>query len=428
MNLESDLPINHRNHQIERMSEIYFDSIFPTNWIKNRFHPDYGTDLNCEIVNNNGVTGLNFTVQLKGKETDGNKTEVVISNLKRSTINRWFNRLEPTMVIVYLVDEREAYWIWFESNIVDLTSDNKTFTVKIPRTNKFSQINWEDIREQIETIFSRKNMLYEYPKIDSTNDKAWKLYFAKKFTDALPLLKEISKVKSNGDLWNAIALCQYDLFHYQEALISINKSIEFGENFANLSNKAAILTEQGFLNNDKLKIEQSVEIYARLLKMNKHSASTYYNYGSALTKLSKYEEAKILLQKAVEINPNNPTFWNNLGNVFMNLGEYKNEMICYDKALRLNPELPETLFTKGSSLFKNFGKVDEGLKLMLEASKLGSRHEFDFPYLFWWIAEAYLFKNDLDHAVTWNRKGLDVFSTDKYLLEQNQRLSKKRKS
>lgn len=424
MDLDSELPNNHRNHQLERLSEIYFDSIFPTTWIKNKFQIDYGTDYNCEIAReiDNGVTGMNFTVQMKGKETESNLGEITVSGVKRSTINRWLNRLEPTMIVVYLEDEKEAYWIWFENNTVDLTHDYKTFTIKLPRANRLSQISWKEISEELKIIFSRKNLLYEYPKIDDTNEKAWALYFEKRYEEALPLLKEISKEKPNGELWNAIALCQYILFSYQEAFININKSIEFGENFMNLSNKAAILTEQGFSTKDELKIQQAIEIYERLLKMTEASAITYYNYGSALTKVGTYENAKTLLQKAIELDSNNPTFWNNLGNVYMHLEQHQLEMICYDNALQLNPELPETLFTKGSSLFKNFGQVEVGLALMLKASELSTRYQFDFPYLFWWISEAYTYKNETDNAILWNKKGLNTFSTDPYLLEQNQRL------
>lgn len=422
MNLDTELPNNHRNHQLERLSEIYFDSVFPTSWVKNKFHADYGTDYNCEISIGNRVTGMNFTVQMKGKETETSKNEVSASNIKRSTINRWLNRLEPTMVVIYLEDEKEAYWIWFANNTVDLSLNNKTFTIKIPRENKLSQINWLEISKELETIFSRKNLLYEYPKVDETNEIAWKLYFEKKYEEALPFLKEISKTKSDGNLWNAIALCQFILFNYQEALINVNKAIDQGENFMNLSNKAAILTEQGISNHDELKVEQAIAIYNRLLKMNEASASTYYNYGSALTKLAKYEDALILLEQAVKLEPTNPTFWNNLGNVWMHLGGHQNEMICYDKALHINPELQEALFSKGSSLFKNFGKVDEGLALMLKASEINNRHELDFPYLFWWIAEAYHYKNDFINARNWNKKGLNMFSTDIYLLEQKDRL------
>lgn len=424
MDLNADLPNNHRNHQLERLSEIYFDSVFPTHWIKNKFHADYGIDFNCEITReiDHGVTGMNFTIQMKGKETEFNKNEVTVSNIKRSTINRWLNRLEPTMVVVYLDDEKEAFWIWFENNTVDLSHDNKTFTIKIPRGNKLSKINWLKISKEIEIIFSRKHLLYQYPMIDDTNEKAWKLYFDKKYEEALPHLKKISKTTNDGNIWNAIAMCHYILFNYQEALINVNKSIELGENYVNLSNKAAILTEQGILKHEELKIEQAILIYERLLKMDEVSASTYYNYGSALTKAAKYEDALTLLEKAVKLEPTNPTFWNNLGNVWMHLGVHRNEMICYDKALQINPELQEALFSKGSSLFKNFGQVDEGLALMLKASETNTRHELDFPNLFWWISEAYNYKNDIVNARDWNRKGLNAFSTDKYLLEQKHRL------
>lgn len=106
----------------------------------------------------------------------------------------------------------------------------------------------------------------------------------------------------------------------------------------------------------------------------------------------------------------------------MNIGEHIKEMMCYDKALILNPNQAETLFSKGSSLFRYFGKTDEGLILMLDAAKKTNRYEIDNPYFFFWIAEAYLYKNDWNNAKNWNERGLIYFSDNIYLLNQKSRL------
>jgi hypothetical protein len=82
-----DLPTRHRNHEIETLSERYFKNCIPVSWVVNSFNIDYGTDYNCEIGEDRGVTGINFTVQLKGKETEVNKDNILVS-LKRSTLNR----------------------------------------------------------------------------------------------------------------------------------------------------------------------------------------------------------------------------------------------------------------------------------------------------------------------------------------------------
>lgn len=136
----------------------------------------------------------------------------------------------------------------------------------------------------------------------------------------------------------------------------------------------------------------------------------------------------LLIQIAVSfalrsINPNKPEVWNNLANSYMHLQVFNLQMLCYDKALQINPNLPEALFSKGSSLFKYYGKVEEGLKLMLQSLEKSNRHEIDNPNVFFWISEAYLSKKDFKNAKAWNNKGLLFFPIDSFLSSQKKRIS-----
>lgn len=71
-------PDRHRNHEIETLSDRYLNSIIPISWVVNKFTVDYGTDYNCEISLDGKVSGINFTIQLKGKEADkGDRKSVV---------------------------------------------------------------------------------------------------------------------------------------------------------------------------------------------------------------------------------------------------------------------------------------------------------------------------------------------------------------
>lgn len=422
--MEEELPNKHRNHEIEKLSERYFTSLFPIEWIHNSFKTDYGTDYNCEIVKNRGVTGITFSVQLKGKETEKNSDYITISNIKRSTINRWLNKLEPTLLIVYIVDENESYWQWFENNTVDLTLYNKTFSIKISRENRLSSIDWKIIEQNVTAIFSQRYLIYDFPTKKQANQKAWDLYFEGHLEQALLLFHKIVKSDNDSLIWNAIANCEYELFNYQKALISVNKALALEENNKIISlTKASILTEQGAIENNKAKIENALSIYKKLIDDNYSSPTLFYNYASALIKNGDYKNSIPEFIKALNLNPNNSQIWNNLGNAYMNLGHHQLEMECYEKALILNPNQPETLFSKGSSLFRFLGDVDKGLELMLKASEVTQRYEFDLPYLYFWISEAYISKNELLEAINWNKKGLNIFSTDEYLLNQQNKIT-----
>ena len=317
---------------------------------------------------------------------------------------------------------------WFTlTGSSNLTSNNKTYTIQLSRENKLSTIDWSLIESYVTKIFNKRYRIYDFPTNEKANQKAWDLYFDGEIEQALPIFKKILRKDSeNALIWNALAICQYELFDYQKALLSINRALEIEEDNKDINlTKASILTEQGGVENDKGKIENALIIYRKLIKNKHYSSTLFYNYASALTKIGDYSNSIPEFEKALSLNPNKPQIWNNLGNAYMNLGIHSFEMLCYDKALLLNPNQPETLFSKGSSLFRYFGKVDKGLELMLKASKKTQRYEYDLPYLYFWIAEAYLEKGNFKEAINWNKKGLNIFSTDKYLLHQHSRIKSK---
>ncbi len=326
------------------------------------------------------------------------------------------------MLVVYVVEENEAYWSWFEQHYLDLTLKNQTFNIGISRQNKLSEIDWETIEHYVEQIFSRKHLLYEFP--NEINSRVCTLYFSGRFEEALPGLKELSKSHNDCNIWTAISVCEYQLLHYQQALIAINRALEIDNNYIVLLNKAAILTEQGLANNDPTKVEQALGLYKAIVEDGIVSDTVFYNYANALSKFAKYDLAVEYFEASVSINPNNAEVWSNYGNVCGYVGNVDLAISCFDKALTLDPNLPEALFSKGSLLFKEYRLADEALKLMLQSAELSSRYELDFPYFFYWISEAFLFKGDYKNAQEWNRRGLNIFSTNNYLLEQKKRIER----
>lgn len=417
-----ELPNRHRNHIIESLSDRFMRKYIPIEWVLNQFQIDYGTDYNCEITTVNGVTGNNFTIQLKGKEIELNKEKIKI-NLKRTTITRWLKRLEPTMIIVYICDEDEAFWMWFDNDTVDLTKNNTSFLVSVDRQNSLSKTLWSEVSKYIENIFLRKHLLYETPKISSKNEEAWKSFADENYEKAVFLFKEaLEETPLDISMLEGIAISQYRNHNYLNALVNISKAIELKTNDNYLLIQASILTEKGFLERDQNQIREAIKIYSHLFSQGYSSYYLHYNFGSALTKMKKYDDSIIHYELAVAIDRNKPEVWNNLANSYLNLGMHEKEMECYDNALQLNPNLAESIFSKGSSLFRYFGKLEQGLELMLLATTKTSRHEVDNPYVFFWIAESYIKKGDLKNAKYWNKRGLMFFPIDKFLLDQKERI------
>lgn len=416
------LPLRNRSHELETISENYFKNNIPTSWIVNKPALDYGTDYDCEIVIDNEVTGMTFLVQLKATQEEVNEKYVKVI-LKKTTINRWLVKLNPTILIAYVDNEKEAYWMWFEDNKVDLTLKNKTYTINIPKLNKLSTFNWNECIKYVENIFKKRYLLHSIPNVINRNGEAWKFYVEENYQKALTIFYEIlDDDLNNTQILEVASLCEYKIFNYQKALILINRALDIQNNESFRLNKASILTEQGNINNDKFKINEAITIFKDLINDNYISDTIYYNLGSALSRNGDYRDSIEYFKKAIQLNPNKVEIWNNLGNSYMNLNIHTLEMECYEKALSINPEQPETLFSMGSSMFKFFGIKDKSLELMLKAASLTDRYEYDNPNFFFWIAQIYIARSEIDKAKEWNKRGLKHFSSDTYLIEQSKKI------
>jgi tetratricopeptide (TPR) repeat protein len=416
-------PDRHRNHEIETLSDRFLNNKIPISWVINKFTVDYGTDYNCEISLEGKVSGINFTIQLKGKETDTGKGFILIKNIKRTTINRWINRLEPTMIVAYIVNENEAYWTWFDKNMVDLTKNNKIFQIKIPRDKPYSKIDWESVTSYLIKVFKRKNLLYDIPEKDE-NEDVWSLFFDKKFDKALTIFKDLAKSQNDALILNALAVCHYELYQYREALIAINEAIALKDSKSLYLNKASILTELGTLNKDKHILFQAIDIYKNLMDNEEISEELIYNYSNALRAVGDFESARLLLDEVIQMNPNNAQAWKNLGSIFWEYGMHNKELDCYNKALNIQPDLQEALFSKGLTLYKAFGETEKGIDFMIRSTKISDRFKFDFPHVYFWIAEAFLTIKLIKDAKKWNLMGLDIVPSDIPLLKQKNRIEK----
>jgi len=421
-----NLPIRPRNHILETISENYLRTQIPPEWILSKSEIDYGTDFNCEVSIENQVIGTNFSIQLKAKEKDENETFVLVKKLKKGTINRWLKRLEPTAIVVYVEELKEAFWTWIEKDTFDLTKKNKTYQIKIPKTNILSLTDWKKLHADVEIIFSKRYRLYELPKniTKIEEQETWNLYINHNYPLALLGFNKLIKIDSENPLfWNSIAICEYQLYNYKKALIAINKALELKDDNSIRLNKASILTEYGTELQDDHLLELAIKEYNQLLPDN-FDNNVLYNYANCQKALKQFVVAKDSYEKSLQINPNNAKAWKNLGSVYFELQNHNLEIVCYDNALEIEPNLSEAIFSKGVTTFKIFGKTEQGLELMIKAEKLDANknYELSFPYVYFWIAEAYLDLKNIEKASKWNKKGLTINPIDNYFIQQSDRI------
>ena len=114
-----------------------FTANCPAEWIVSSIHPDYGLDLRIEITKDTAVTGEEFYVQIKGKQSirplSNGKVEVQIS---QPTINYWLGKLNPVLIVLVDVPNKCFWFDWLE-NAYENYPNSKEEQANVPLTLRF---------------------------------------------------------------------------------------------------------------------------------------------------------------------------------------------------------------------------------------------------------------------------------------------------
>lgn len=148
-------PIRHENHTLEEKSIIFFRNYLPNDWNVNSIDRDYGQDLNIEIAEDGVYRGLEFIVQLKSSHLPDINGDDERQTLRVATYNYLWDNLRVVLLVKFVEEENEAYWILLK-DVPEPSQDNETFTVRIPRQNRLTELNWNEIADYVRAITHRK--------------------------------------------------------------------------------------------------------------------------------------------------------------------------------------------------------------------------------------------------------------------------------
>ena len=147
-------PIRHDTHNLEALSERFFENSLPTNWVSERITNDYGVDLRVDIFESKRATGLEFLVQLKSS-TRATKGRIERLRLRLATYNYLVNKLQVVMLVKYIEETNEAYWILLR-DVPPPDQTRQTFTIQIPKANTLSTISWVNIKNHVHKVTEDK--------------------------------------------------------------------------------------------------------------------------------------------------------------------------------------------------------------------------------------------------------------------------------
>ena len=143
------------SHQIEDESIAYFARHLPRGWTCDRPQHDYGVDLRIGLATDGYVNGQQMVVQLKASQSAPSGEDVVFI-IEVQTLNYLRDMLEVALLVKYIADEGEAYWLLLKDFESMPSEDQKTVTVRIPRANRVSGDPWAAIARHVAAVHHRK--------------------------------------------------------------------------------------------------------------------------------------------------------------------------------------------------------------------------------------------------------------------------------
>lgn len=149
--MEHRYPQRPRAHELEDDSGNYFRRKLPLDWTCDVPQHDYGVDFRVGLAQDGRVNGQQMIVQLKAAENSDNPDYVAVKlNVRTLVLLR--DMLEVAMLVKYIAAEKEAYWLLLKDFLIQPRENQKTITVRIPKTNRLSECPWVAVAEHVRSV------------------------------------------------------------------------------------------------------------------------------------------------------------------------------------------------------------------------------------------------------------------------------------
>jgi len=151
------MPRQNKSQEIGRMGERWFVSQLPPNWIFQPPLDDVGVDGVVVICEAGSLNGAEFRVQIKSSaKWIIRNNSIVLTGLKRSTIQYWVTGFTPTLIIAYETSSNRGFCAWANQILAlrteELVEDQGSITLEIPMRMPIDSGVWDTVRTQISGI------------------------------------------------------------------------------------------------------------------------------------------------------------------------------------------------------------------------------------------------------------------------------------
>ena len=114
------------------------------------------------------------------------------------------------------------------------------------------------------------------------------------------------------------------------------------------------------------KIENAIQCYQEVLKIDDEIAQAYINIGCAYVNNKRPKDGIPFLEKAVKLNPKVASIYSNLGNAYYMMGNKEKSLEYFDKAEKLDPSLSGALSSKAAA-YMDSGKPEAAILSLIKS-------------------------------------------------------------
>lgn len=105
-------------HRLEYESQLAFRNLLPSAWIVRDKIPDYGVDIEVEIVEGNKVANKVLWVQIKAKECVKKRSDGIISFSMETKHLKHYESCQLPMIIVLWVKCENTFYCLFAQKFI----------------------------------------------------------------------------------------------------------------------------------------------------------------------------------------------------------------------------------------------------------------------------------------------------------------------
>ena len=142
--MATKFPRRSDSHQLDEISERFIRNALPRRLTHRRSLNTTMASIYESTYSGRGCYWPRTLMQLKASAKPG-KGDAELMRLKTATFNHLRSKLQVVMLVKYVEQSNEAYWLLLKD--IDVPpADQSTFTVRVPKANCLSVIDWPAIQ------------------------------------------------------------------------------------------------------------------------------------------------------------------------------------------------------------------------------------------------------------------------------------------